>query len=231
MGATRTLHLFAFAVLAVAAAPTLHAAPCVGFTDVEDTSVFCRNVEWLKNRSITLGCINATTYCPNDPVTRVQMALFLQRAGNATTPTTIAGYNSGSFLDIDLSPVLCPTGLYTAPFSKIAHGVGLVLAWTFAADTMNVTITPVSRPNASAPWTPTAGNPSTWTATGNAAQMDGRVLFPPQPLAPGETHQWGLQVSRAGITPGGDFAGWNCQILIDVENRVTTSSPFDDDEE
>jgi hypothetical protein len=32
------------------------AAPCAGFTDVDSTDAFCPNVEWLKNRAITLGC-------------------------------------------------------------------------------------------------------------------------------------------------------------------------------
>jgi hypothetical protein len=31
------------------------ALPCAGFTDVDDTSPFCVNVTWLKNRRITLG--------------------------------------------------------------------------------------------------------------------------------------------------------------------------------
>src|SRR5438477_9827195 len=38
------------------------AAPCAGFTDVADTSGFCPNVEWLKNRQITLGCTSPTLY-------------------------------------------------------------------------------------------------------------------------------------------------------------------------
>ena len=51
-------------------------APCAGFTDVDDSSSFCVNVEWIKNRGITLGC-TATQYCPHDYVTRLQMAAFL----------------------------------------------------------------------------------------------------------------------------------------------------------
>ena len=59
------------------------ALPCAGFTDVEDTSPFCANVTWLKNRGITLGCTSATLYCPNDFVSRLQMAAFMIRLGDS----------------------------------------------------------------------------------------------------------------------------------------------------
>ena len=66
------------------------ALPCAGFTDVEDTSPFCGNVTWLKNRSITLGCTSATLYCPNDFVSRLQMAAFMNRLGDSLFPLTCA---------------------------------------------------------------------------------------------------------------------------------------------
>lgn len=56
------------------------AAPCAGFTDVQDTSGFCIHIEWLRNRAITLGC-TANQYCPADFVRRDQMAAFLYRLG------------------------------------------------------------------------------------------------------------------------------------------------------
>ena len=66
------------------------ALPCAGFTDVEDTSPFCGNVTWLKNRGITLGCTSATLYCPNDFVSRLQMAAFMNRLGDSLFPLTCA---------------------------------------------------------------------------------------------------------------------------------------------
>jgi len=77
------MHL-ARAVLAaavLAASPAALAAPCAGFTDVDDSSPFCVNVEWMKSRNITLGCTSTTLYCPNDPVTRLSMAVFMYRLG------------------------------------------------------------------------------------------------------------------------------------------------------
>jgi hypothetical protein len=69
---------------------TAQAAPCAGFTDVDDTSQFCGNVTWLKNRGITLGCTSATLYCPNDFVSRLQMAAFMNRLGDSLFPLTCA---------------------------------------------------------------------------------------------------------------------------------------------
>ena len=66
------------------------ALPCAGFTDVDDTSPFCANVTWLKNRGITLGCTSATLYCPNDFVSRLQMAAFMNRLGDSLFPLTCA---------------------------------------------------------------------------------------------------------------------------------------------
>ena len=76
-------HRFAASLLgalALTAAPAVFAAPCAGFTDVQDSSGFCIHIEWLKNRAITLGC-TATQYCPSDFVRRDQMAAFLYRLG------------------------------------------------------------------------------------------------------------------------------------------------------
>jgi hypothetical protein len=51
-------------------------APPNLFADVPETSAFCRWIEELANRGITGGC-GGGNYCPLDPVTREQMAVFL----------------------------------------------------------------------------------------------------------------------------------------------------------
>jgi hypothetical protein len=48
------------------------------FTDVPTTHVFYKFVQKLRELGITAGC-GATTYCPGDPITREQMAVFLTR--------------------------------------------------------------------------------------------------------------------------------------------------------
>jgi hypothetical protein len=51
------------------------------FTDVPVSQPFAKWIEQLAREGITGGC-GATTYCPDDPVTRGQMAVFLVRAFN-----------------------------------------------------------------------------------------------------------------------------------------------------
>ena len=75
----RLLAIVAFVVFAFVNSPA-SSAPCDGFTDVDDTSPFCTNVAWMKSRNITLGC-TSSLYCPNEPVTRLQMAAFMYRLG------------------------------------------------------------------------------------------------------------------------------------------------------
>jgi hypothetical protein len=76
--------------LLVAASGALYTPPpCTTpvFNDVPCSSVFAKWVDELAARGVTAGCGN-NAFCPNDPVTRGQMAVFLLRTreGNAYTP-------------------------------------------------------------------------------------------------------------------------------------------------
>jgi hypothetical protein len=62
------------------------------FQDVQQNDTFCSSVEFLRNRNITNGC-QPNLFCPNDTVTRAQMAVFFERAG------TLAPRTSQSFDD------------------------------------------------------------------------------------------------------------------------------------
>ena len=53
----------------------------VNSTPFTDLDGFIPQIEWLYASGITAGC-SATRFCPNAPVTRAQMALFLDRALN-----------------------------------------------------------------------------------------------------------------------------------------------------
>jgi hypothetical protein len=64
--------------------------PISGFFDVPDTNVFSTDVAWLADEGITGGCNPPWSdfYCPEDPVTRGQMAAFLVRALGLTVSGT-----------------------------------------------------------------------------------------------------------------------------------------------
>jgi hypothetical protein len=104
----KLLVLFGCAITGLASEGAL-AAACAGFVDVDSVSSFCPSVAWVKSRGITLGCTDATHYCPNDPVTRLQMAAFMYRlgfqntvlnGGNAFGTTAVLGTTDNQPLDI-----------------------------------------------------------------------------------------------------------------------------------
>ena len=64
---------------------------CDGFTDVLASSPFCPDVTWLATYGVTKGC-GATQFCPNENVTRLQMAAFMHRLGE--NPAFVNGGNA-----------------------------------------------------------------------------------------------------------------------------------------
>ena len=73
------------------------------FTDVTPTTFAFKWIQKLRDLGITTGC-TATTYCPTDPVTRDQMAVFIIRARLgvpiAGSPPTFTYPSTPSFTDV-----------------------------------------------------------------------------------------------------------------------------------
>jgi hypothetical protein len=59
----------------------------VNFADVQPNDQFYTEISKLSARGVTLGC-GGGNYCPNDPVTREQMAAFILRAKGEFNPPT-----------------------------------------------------------------------------------------------------------------------------------------------
>ena len=53
------------------------------FTDVPETSPFCKWIEELATRGVVTGC-GPNLYCPTNPATREQMAVFVLRTLDGT---------------------------------------------------------------------------------------------------------------------------------------------------
>lgn len=105
-------------LLAVAALVGLLAVPTGVFanhlfSDVPDTNTFHGNINAIANAGITSGC-TPTTYCPDQPVTRGQMAAFLQRGlgrveVGAYSSTTVGTTNNAAFgSPISIMPGISP---------------------------------------------------------------------------------------------------------------------------
>ncbi len=73
----RLLILVVVIALAIAAIPAVVSAAGGTFID-DDTSIFEANIEWMAASGVTKGC-SPDEFCPEDNVTRGQMAAFMQR--------------------------------------------------------------------------------------------------------------------------------------------------------
>lgn len=119
----------AVALVLLLAGGRAHAAACAGpssFTDIAGADVFCTNVEWMRNRGITVGC-TATEYCPTSPVTRGAMALFMNRLAAVLAPVTV--YTSAvvpGALDLASAAYVCQTAdTPTGAYPRVAHAIAL----------------------------------------------------------------------------------------------------------
>jgi hypothetical protein len=75
------------------------------FTDVAPANPFFKFIQKLRDLGITSGC-SATEFCPDDPVTRGQMATFIIRARYETTPYTYPA--TAYFTDVPASYLFFP---------------------------------------------------------------------------------------------------------------------------
>ncbi len=197
------------------------AAPCAGFTDVDTSSPFCPNVEWIKNRQVTLGC-TLTTYCPNEPVSRLQMAAFMNRLGTALTPVVVQVDQVPGALDLDISPVVCQTATQSitdfprrafldATFSGTASsGVDVAMRVVWSADGG------ATWQNVSAAQGVTYVPTSQWSAASDLGTVD---------LAVGGTARFGVRVTRNGVGTT-DLSGSRCLLRASIGSRDGATSPF-----
>jgi hypothetical protein len=200
------------------------AAPCAGFTDVDDTSPFCPNVEWMKNRAITLGCA-PTLYCPVDQVTRLQIAAFMNRLGTAMTPVYLyQGQGIGAVATFTVPLNICATSaLPAAPYPRQVHHTVTLSVQTLGG--LVYTVTPVFSTDGGTTWQLPAnagiaqrgGSYAPWWASATAVV--------PYDLAPNQSYVFGL---RTQAVTGDGWLDSRCQVAALVTNRNGTSSPLDE---
>jgi hypothetical protein len=208
------------------AASSALAAPCAGFTDVDDTVVgasFCRNVEWLKNRQVTLGCTSATLYCPSDFVTRLQMAAFMDRLGGALEPLFLESSQSGIFTAVNANSVVCQTPTYLVErHPRVATASAML--YHAAPTVQTVTARLVYSVNGGMTWqafsdlVSLASNPAFAFATQSPVAA-------PTALGVGDSARFGIRTGDTFSSPTTTDAG--CAITVRIDNRSGSSSPFD----
>jgi len=80
---------------------------CTGrFLDVHVTDSFCGYIERLTADGISAGC-SADKFCPNDPVTRGQMAVFIEAAIGAASPSPCTETLFGDVTNLSVGPGFC----------------------------------------------------------------------------------------------------------------------------
>jgi hypothetical protein len=228
---TRGLLKATIIAVLLASSWTSHAQTCAGFTDVLASDPFCPYVEWLRNRSITTGCnLPGTLYCPADGVSRLAMAAFMNRMGKALTPDV-------QYVDQNPGPVsiqsgnylfVCPTTPYTVsgfPRQVVANGLayGIVDApVSWSADLWYST-------DNGATFSYMMIYPPAQTAT-TAGMLTSQTAFARMDLAVGQTYIFALLIRESVDLPGGsgNFSDLACQVMVQIGNRNSVTSPRDE---
>ncbi len=236
---TRKLLLAAGLVAAMTAATSAQALPCAGFTDVDSTSAFCPNVEWMKNRSITLGCTSATLYCPTDVVTRLSMAAFMQRLGDALLPAVLFN-NSINNPDIDSAAppglagpgvLICTTcDLPAATYPRRAI-VDTNTSGRAQGGIQGVRQRLAVSTDAGVNWAlvaPTSWNKVSNIAVGTYYSMTSNYAYD---IAVGQATRYAILLDRydSAVVAGVDFSDHDCNIRRQIFSRTGAASPFDED--
>lgn len=192
---------------------------CNGFTDLVSGDPTCNAAEWLANRNVTLGCASGH-YCPAANVTRAQMALFMQRLGNAMAPSVL---RNNCQLEDSFSPPLRFCFIdHTAAFPQVASArAACALVGWGKSTTLEGRI--VVSTDGGATWASVGSLGSAtgvpgWTATiANVASIE---------LQSGRAYRFGLLLYDRFATPMGDI-GAACELIVDIHNRNPASAPFD----
>lgn len=196
-------------------------ASCVGLGDVPANASYCPSVQFLKNRAITLGC-TATTYCPNDAVTRAQMALFMNRLSTSLEPVFVSASQSANPA-INSGGVACQTGSFivgNAP--RVATATAML--YHNAATAQRVTARIVYSTDGGTTWQ--AFSPfytlATNVANGFATQSP---VAEPTLFTVGQLVKFGIRTGEFGTAP--TVADSGCSITVRIDNHNGTSFPYD----
>lgn len=92
----RPLALLPALLVALAPLAVLAASP---FTDLNPGSTHNDNIEAIYSVGVTSGCVSGAEYCPNDTVTRQEMASFLARLGGLGSNPPVANARTAQVAD------------------------------------------------------------------------------------------------------------------------------------
>ncbi len=226
------------ATLAIAAG-NANAQFCQNFGDVlQSDTLVCNAVEWVKNRAVTVGCGDGSNYCPNDDVTRAQMAIFMQRLGKALSPEVLSRqtFDDGSGSGVTLpgeSPAPALVRCLTPATAGVVYPRVAVANATFSAlsdgNAAGFRVFLLVRPNGGAFANFEPGVSVAHRGTAQAAVYGTAALTEQLALQPNTSYEFAIGVRRDDTGPAttGNFDALRCQLTVTVQNRNGTSSPLD----
>jgi len=197
---------------------------CKTFNDLAGSDPFCPNVQWLYNRSITLGCDNVN-YCPGLSVIRLQMAAFMNRDGTAMTPVDlplVAGQIAVPLTGANATTCFSPTASFTAAnFPRRARLRGFANMFSSSANT-TVAVQYAFSTDGGATWGLVPDH-SARTRISSAADEDRTVnVVGEMDLTVGQTYLFGLAFSAS---PPANLTVY-CANQARIHNRNGTVVPY-----
>jgi hypothetical protein len=196
----------------------LAASVCAGFVDVLPGEPGCDALAWLRNRSITRGCL-PYFFCPDAATSRVGMAALVERAGQKLVPDARSVELEVGALDPAALPVVCSS----ADLPAVAHDRTLTVDAVLAASSSSavaLTIEPVSSSDGGASWTPL----STMRSTASLAPGLWRNIksLGSADLDAGSQIRVGVRVARDG-NGSGTLTSATCRVVLTLVNRNSSS--------
>ena len=195
---------------------------CGTFGDVPATSTFCANIEWLKNRGVTLGCV-AGLYCPAGTVTRDQMGAFMNRLGTAITPLRVSLEQLSGPVTLGNGSVVCETAdTSITGFPRRASVEAIFMGTAGTATSFGADV--VASTDGGATWTPLAAlggrgtiRANLWTNARAQGSLD---------LDVGQTVRFGVLLTRGGAGGTATLTDSRCSLRAVIGNRNGTAPPF-----
>ena len=185
--------------------------------DVAADSPFCSSVAWMKGRNVTLGC-SGGAYCPDAHVSRLAMAAFMQRLGDALSPKTIVATAAPGALDFASGPVVRET----APIPPAAAPRRAVLDAVFSgvagADSVAGAHLVVSEDDGVSWQTVQVHDPQATFEANAWRNVRANALHD---MLPYKSLRYGLRMERATPAVAASVADSTCRLRVRVDNGTT----------
>jgi hypothetical protein len=198
------------------------------FPDVATGAYYHSSVSWLVDRGVTSGC-GGGKYCPNNNVTRGQMAVFLEKTGDVFTPVRRNQNGSVGAIDLDAADaqVCSETTNYTPTYPQQAIFNGKIsVVSSAAAATLSFWAYPAYSTNGGTTWTTLDAGSDAYSAESQAAGAGSDTALPVSGflnLTAGTNYRFGITLHGVEDMSGNATAdtasgGW-CNLITLVFNR------------